>query len=217
MLQVDDVNHARDIQAFKYEQAKQEPITFHELEQFDQWRNVMNQQQKYADDTQEADMIQKYDVVVINAGTMIGTDLHLTALSIANEIIANQKESSNMRSTTLRVIIIKSKIFSNLARRIVRSQRLFDGSITFPHPCDIPWTSAHYIIASIGVNEYRRTIPFIAKPGDEIIEVGCHFGQTTTLLHEAATTHTERRVLYWSGYWAKDYQTCNKNTPMYLL
>lgn len=43
-----------------------------------------------------------------------------------------------------------------------------------------------YIIASVGVEEYRRTIPFIVEKQDEVLEVGCHFGRTTYILHEKA-------------------------------
>lgn len=163
-------------------------VAFRELEQFDQWRDVMTF------DFERANKVashSSYDVIIVDIGTMIGNDLHLTALSIANEMIAQQqqlqeKETTNGQSR-LKMIIIKSKMLSSLARRIIHSQRLFDGSVSLPKQDDIPRSSAPFIIASVGVNEYRRTIPFVVKAGDEIIEVGCHFGQTTTLLHEAAT------------------------------
>lgn len=153
------------------------PITFRELEQFDQWRDVITNV------SETSSFISPYNVIIIDVGTMIGNDLHLTALTIANEIIAKSQQQGSI----LRLIIIKSKMLSSLARRIVHSQRMFDGSVVLPKPEDIPRSSSPFIVASVGVNEYRRTIPFVVKSGDEIIEVGCHFGQTTVLLHEGAT------------------------------
>ena len=35
------------------------------------------------------------------------------------------------------------------------------------------------------MSEYRKTIPFFVKQGDDLIEVGCHCGTTTALLYEA--------------------------------
>lgn len=176
-------------------------VTFHELEQFDQWRDVMTFHQldhhhhDKMDSTATTATTTKhfsklsYDAIIIDVGTMIGNDLHLTALSIANEIIAHHNHNHN-HNHHLRIVIIKSKLLSNLARRIIHSQRLFDGSVSLPKPEDILRSSTPFIIASVGVNEYRRTIPYMVKSGDKIIEVGCHFGQTTALLYEAATSTT---------------------------
>ena len=188
----------RDIDVFLQRKNHNDQVQFHELEQFDRWRDVMKLglDQMHSMDTDTEDnttattksssdsSLISYDVIILDIGTMIGNDLHLSALSITNEIIAQQQR----QNSNLRTIIIKSKLLSNLARRIIHSQRLFDGSVILPKPEDMPRSTTPYIIASVGVNEYRRTIPFMVKPGDEIIEVGCHFGQTTVLLHEAATS-----------------------------
>jgi len=41
-------------------------------------------------------------------------------------------------------------------------------------------------VAVVGVEEYRRTIPYVVKRGDNIVELGCHSGTTTALVHNAA-------------------------------
>ncbi len=216
----------------KFSSPLHDRVTFKELEQFDQWRDVFNIKLKDkaidSKDMESATATTKsnvsYDVMVLDLGTMIGNDLYLTALSIANEFIAYHKQQekriqSNNNDTVNqrrpRVILIKSKILSNLARRLIHSQRLLNGSSymakkvrantlssSFNRIDDdsqvvevaeeaplkyTPRSSTPYIIATVGVNEYRRTIPHVVRFGDEIIEVGCHFGQSTVLLHEAAT------------------------------
>ena len=46
-----------------------------------------------------------------------------------------------------------------------------------------------YISATVGVQEYRRTMMECAvQPSDAVLEVGCHFGTSTVLLHEKAKT-----------------------------
>ncbi|GFH53593.1 hypothetical protein CTEN210_10069 [Chaetoceros tenuissimus] len=139
-------------------------VTYKELEHFDQWRS-------YAYDN--------FDVMILDAGTMIGNDLHLSALTLANEFIANQME----KDACPRVVIVKSKTLSNLARRIIHSQRLLDGTTIVSK--DIERSCDPLVVPCVGVNEYRRTIPFLVKEGDEAIEVGSHFGRTTKMLHDA--------------------------------
>jgi 2-polyprenyl-3-methyl-5-hydroxy-6-metoxy-1,4-benzoquinol methylase len=140
-------------------------VTYRELDEFSKWRELING-------------IHQYQVLILDAGTMIGNDLHLTALTIANEFVAHQE-------THPRVVIVKSKNLSSLARRIVHSQRLLDGTVKLPS--DLKRSHEPFIISSVGVQEYRRTIPFTVLPGDEVLEVGCHFGRTTSILHNAAS------------------------------
>jgi SAM-dependent methyltransferase len=64
----------------------------------------------------------------------------------------------------------------------VHSQRLFDQTTTLP--ADMKRSSEPYLIAGVKVEEYRKTIPFIVRKEDAILEVGCHFGRTTHLLNE---------------------------------
>ena len=87
-------------------------VEYHELDQFDQWRELTKGNQYY-------------QVLILDVGSMIGGDLYLSALSLAYEFIGNQEHLP-------RAIIIKSKVLNNLARRIVHSQRLLDGTVTLP-------------------------------------------------------------------------------------
>jgi len=152
-------------------------VQYKELEQFDQWRAVAQEK--------------TYHAMILDVGTMIGNDLYLTALSLANEFIANQ-------AIPPRVIIIKSKTLSTLARRIVHSQRLLAGSTTVSN--DLERTHEPTIVPCVGVNEYRRTIPYLVRPGDDVIEVGCHFGQTTTLLYDTVRMTKEGGIITRDGF-----------------
>mmetsp|Transcript_8732 Transcript_8732/g.18817 ORF Transcript_8732/g.18817 Transcript_8732/m.18817 type:complete len:398 (+) Transcript_8732:81-1274(+) len=138
---------------------------YHELEQFDQWRELMDGERQY-------------DALVLDVGSMIGNDLYLTALSLATEFIARQQRS--------RAIIIKSKVLTAFSQRIIHSQRLLDGTVKLPAKDELEKYSNPIIIPCVGVSDYRRTIPLIVQQEDHVIEVGCHYGTTTSILHDAA-------------------------------
>jgi SAM-dependent methyltransferase len=38
----------------------------------------------------------------------------------------------------------------------------------------------------VGVQEYRKTIPYTVRPDDAVLEVGCHFGTSTALIQNQA-------------------------------
>ena len=142
-------------------------VDYQELEQFDMWRGLLSQQ---------------YDVMILDVGSTIGNDLYLSALTIANEFVAHQQNRP-------RAIIIKSKSLSNLSRRLIHSQRLLDGTIKLPTKKELEGYPDPLLIPCVGVSNYRETIPLVVENGDDVLEVGCHYGTTTALLHEAAVTH----------------------------
>ena len=41
------------------------------------------------------------------------------------------------------------------------------------------------IVGARGVREYRACIGTVVRPGDRVLELGCHFGTTTALLADA--------------------------------
>lgn len=146
-----------------------ERVQYQELQSFDQWRELCKGEHHY-------------DVLILDVGSMIGNDLHLSALSLAAEFIANQEEDP-------RAVIIKSKALFGLARRILHSQRLLDGTI--PLPQNLQRTPDPIIVPCVGVHDYRKTIPLFVRRGDDVIEVGCHFGTTTSLLYDAVAQNCD--------------------------
>ncbi len=168
-------------------------VQFEELEQFDQWREVAERS--------------SCQVIILDVGTMIGNDLYLTALSICNELIALSSSSPSPRS-----VIVKSKTLSSLARRIIHSQRLLDGSVSISQS-QLQRTNEPYVIPCVGVNEYRRTIPYILQPGNDVIEVGCHFGRTTTLLNDAVNANSAKGFCVGVDIGPKIVATARKEHP----
>ena len=152
-------------------------VDYHELEQFDHWRHLLNGDYEY-------------DLLILDVGSTIGNDLYLSALSIANEFIANQQQNNKNKST--RAIIVKSKVLNNIARRMIHSQRLLDGTVTLPTKEELVGNPDPLLIPCVGVRDYRKTIPFVVEKGDEVIEVGSHYGTSTALLHEAVMNGENR-------------------------
>lgn len=168
-------------------------VSFVELDQFDQWRSVLFRENGLATNS-------TFNAMILDLSAMTGNDLPLTSLTLSDQLAAHIQngmgQSSN--SSALRVILIKSKSLSKLAKRLVHAQRLLDGSIVLAlrdrshEPC---------IIASVGVDEYRRTIPYTVQKGESVLEVGCHFGRTTRILHDAAIriSDQDREELGYTG------------------
>lgn len=136
------------------------------LEEMSEWKNVIPLQD------------QNYSVVILSVGHILGHDLYMTMLSLASEVLNSLDQEQPPKA-----VIIKSKALFSLSRRLVHAQRLFDGTTVLPD--DIARSPEPYLVAGVKVEEYRRTIPFCVKDNvDAILEVGCHFGRTTTMLHD---------------------------------
>jgi len=144
---------------------------FIELEQFSNWRMVL-----------DANQDSPFDVMVLDATAMLGNDLELTALSVISEFV----DDCLRRNHRPRAVVVKSKAISSLARRVVHAQRLMDGTVE-RNLKSRSRDGRPYIVTSVGVEEYRRTIPHVVQQGDKIVEVGCFSGVTTALLHAAAS------------------------------
>lgn len=114
-------------------------VEYHDLDQFDQWRDMINGKQQY-------------DVMILDVGSTIGNDLYLSAISVANEFIVNQQN--------VRAIIVKSKVLTNIARRMIHSQRLLDGTVKLPTKEELDGYPDPLLIPCVGVNDYRYDIPY---------------------------------------------------------
>lgn len=145
-------------------------VQYHELDQFDQWREITRGN--------------NYEVMILDVGSMIGGDLYLSALSLATEFIHNQEHLP-------RAIVIKSKVLNNLSRRIVHSQRLLDGTVKLPEKDELGGFGSPIIVPCVGVADYRKTIPLLLEQGDEVIEIGSHYGSTTTMLYDAVKSEED--------------------------
>ena len=158
--------------------------TFSEISQLNGWQGAFFSE---SDETDEISTSRPkpYDIFVLDVNAIVGNDLEWTSLSIAREFDALNTnildfDGNKHRSSSQLIVLVKSLALNQWATRLVPGQRWvsnkgINSAITAPH-----------IIATVGVQEYRNTIPFTVQPGDAVLEIGCHFGTSTILLHEAA-------------------------------
>ena len=156
--------------------------SFVELDSFESWRCVAALEESFKG------ISAPFDILVCDLGGMTGNDLTLTTVSFIREFL------SRMGTNSPRVVLVKSTALCKLAWRLIHSQRLFDGSASiyprkgqshFRTPGNMRGEPT--LIAAVGVEEYRRTIPKAVRRGDRTLELGCHLGVTTALLHDAST------------------------------
>jgi len=187
--------------------------SFVEIPTFEEWRRVLF----WNDATNEEERRRPttYDALVVDVPIVAGNDLDLTCVSLITDFLALNDHTTTEKKC--RVVIIKSKSMQNLAKRLIHSQRLFDFGVdslpTLPKfALQGDTTSIHTnpskanddtdfnnnvihapspaIIGTLGVEEYRRTIPYVIKKGCNVLEVGCHHGTTAAILHDAASVAT---------------------------
>ena len=174
----------------------QDRAVFSEIESFDSWRhalflsNNLNRKEENRINT-----FGKYNALVVDMSTIAGNDLELTCVSLVKEFIALNKkmneeveDEESYQTNPCRVVIVKSGSLHQLARRLFHAQRLFANTVSLE---DNPHKTS--IIGTVGVEEYRRTIPYAVRKGDAVIEVGSHFGTSTAILHDAAAASSDAR------------------------
>lgn len=135
---------------------------FTEIESLEDWRTSFSRAH--------------YDVFVLDVNAIVGNDLHFTSLSILREFV-------NAHNTN--IVLVKSESLNQLATRLIHADRWISGKESGPILKTTPIKSPK-LIASVGVEQYRATICRTVQPGDTVLELGCHFGTTTNLLHLAA-------------------------------
>jgi len=169
--------------------------TFVEVDHFEEWRSALHLTRDHMCNTSSAtgarDPPRLFNALVVDVGPMVGNDLALTSVALVQEFLAQQKQMQQQsgcpgQSVYPRVVLLKSPSLSALARRLVHVSRILDGTQSFPRPDELVRTHQPHLIATVGVEEYRKTIPHVVARGDAVLEVGCHFGTSTRLLHEAA-------------------------------
>ena len=165
-----------------------EGVEIMELPSLEEWKDVIfRSTTKRSGSIIPSEDIPDFDIVSIDLGHMIGNDLYLSALSLAHDILS---------MTTPRVVIVKSQSLTSLSRRLIPAQHVVEGNTLSSSEAankvrrvDDTQTKKKdtepYILAAVGVEEYRRLIPVTVNKNDTVLEVGCHFGRSTQLLSEA--------------------------------
>eukprot|EP00527_Entomoneis_sp_CCMP2396_P007254 CAMPEP_0198146706 /NCGR_PEP_ID=MMETSP1443-20131203/30970_1 /TAXON_ID=186043 /ORGANISM="Entomoneis sp., Strain CCMP2396" /LENGTH=333 /DNA_ID=CAMNT_0043810759 /DNA_START=222 /DNA_END=1226 /DNA_ORIENTATION=- len=115
-----------------------------------------------------------YNVMVLDVNSIVGNDLEITSLSIAKEFSSLFEECG--------VVLIKSAALNVWAARLIHGQKWIDAKQSEKGDTTMP----PHVIGTVGVQEYRSMIPYTVGKGDAVLEVGCHLGTSTALLHEAS-------------------------------
>lgn len=158
--------------------------SFVEIDTLDDWRKAFLNASNCPDPD--------YDVLVLDLNSIAGNDLEWTSLSIVREFVAIFQ--------SCQIVLIKSVSLNQWGSRLIHGQRWItlqqqqqqrhrhpDNNYEDLQPLPLPLPPLQpQIVATVGVQEYRSTIPYAVRPGDAVLEVGCHFGTTTATLYEAA-------------------------------
>jgi hypothetical protein len=134
-----------------------------------------------------------YTALVVDVQAIAGNDLDLTCIALVKDFLAlNLKQDSDDIDGNInpcRVVIIKSGSLAQLSRRMILGPRLVEGIVSLPSYEETSRSNGGkdtFIVGTVGVEEYRRTIPHVIRKGDAVLEVGSHFGTSTALFHQAA-------------------------------
>jgi len=142
--------------------------TFTELESFDFWRDALFFRHGRM----------HYNILVVDMSTVAGNDLDLSTIALIKEFMG--LNGSGFTDNPCRAIIVKSASLQNLARRLHHAQHIISGRESI-------YDSSHtHIIGSVGVKQYRETIPHVIKKGNVCVELGCHLGTTTAIIDRAS-------------------------------
>ena len=126
-----------------------------------------------------------FDCVVVDAAALLGFDLPLDTLALCEGLRRRQSEKSP-------VVLVRSSSLATLSgrlaagdglERIARILRMHDERPSLDETRI--YEAQPVIVGARGVREYRSCIDTVVRPGDRILELGCHFGTTTAILAEA--------------------------------
>ncbi len=172
---------------------------FREIEKFADWRSAFFQSSSSSSN--------RYDILVLDVNAIVGNDLEWTCLDLVLEfeqmaaMVAAESRNDDSDGEDayygLQYVLVKSLGLNSVA-----------SQLTYTVPWLDPNKTNHdrlcRIVATVGVHDYRQTIPGVKKllqqshlkaksetvSSDEdttdffVLEVGCHFGTSTVLLNE---------------------------------
>ena len=127
-----------------------------------------------------------FDCVVVDAAALLGFDLPLDTLALC--------EALRRRQETAPTVLVRSSALATLAgrlaagddlKRIARVLRMHDERPSLDETRI--YEAQPVIVGARGVREYRNCIDTVVRPGDRVLELGCHFGTTTAMLANAAS------------------------------
>lgn len=126
-----------------------------------------------------------YTVFVLDVNAICGNDLYMTSISIIQEFLA-LNDLINGGDNACRLVVIKSSSLHRWSSQLIHVRR-WNTTTTIQNNR----TPEPHIICCVGVDEYRQTIQDVVHSGDAVLEVGCHLGTTTAILHNKAASQQD--------------------------
>ena len=131
---------------------------------------------------------ENFDCVVVDAAALLGFDLPIDTLALC--------EGLRRRQETPPTILVRSSALATLAGRLAAGDDLKRIARILQMHDERPsldstriYEAQPVIVGARGVREYRSCIGSVVRPGDRVLELGCHFGTTTALLANAGGTY----------------------------
>ena len=128
-----------------------------------------------------------YDVLVLDVNAIVGNDLEWTSLQMIQQFHA-----INHRADLL--VLVKSSALNQWANRIHHPtywrnhhEELWNLMKNANNQKNNHSSPPFFVVATVGVDEYRNTMDHTVRPTDFVLELGCHYGTTTALLKEKVT------------------------------
>lgn len=132
----------------------------------------------HADSQEEQEPI---NIICIELGNVHGNDLLFDSIALIR--LLRSMFSTNAGDT--RMILVKSKLLAMHARSFHNVDD-FNNVGGMKNPTLVKSSNGVVqVVGAVGVEKYRATIPFVVRPGDHVLEIGCHHGKTTDLLAKA--------------------------------
>eukprot|EP01012_Entosiphon_sulcatum_P030693 TRINITY_DN3802_c0_g1_i1.p1 TRINITY_DN3802_c0_g1~~TRINITY_DN3802_c0_g1_i1.p1 ORF type:complete len:384 (-),score=29.76 TRINITY_DN3802_c0_g1_i1:129-1250(-) len=118
-----------------------------------------------------------FTVVVADVMGLQGRDGLLDTVSLLQQY---------WRCFPLRAILVKSRALLEIGLSFVDARHIVGVfNATQQIQSTEMWNgAAGKVVCSVGVHEYRQTIPAVVQPGDTVLEIGCQRGITTRLARQ---------------------------------
>ena len=123
------------------------------------------------------------DVLLIDINSLVGNDLSFSALALARQLARCLP--------SLRTILLKSRSLAKLERQLC-----LPAAYAAEQTAAVPTGWLPRILPAVGVKEYRATaLTWLNRhPASSVLEIGCHLGTSTALLHSASAGSGGRAV-----------------------
>lgn len=130
----------------------------------------------------------KVHVICLEPSNLHGNDLLFDSIALIKllQSIFSSKAISTSSTTTTTTILVKSKLLAKHAKSFVNVHDFINnGGLSNNDNTKSTNEQIVQVVSAVGVESYRDTIPYVVRPNSRVLEVGCHFGTTTSLIAKA--------------------------------